>query len=385
MKHFSRLGTLTFIAGGVLLAPLAGAAGPDLHAASRATHLLLSSSSQGYLGVGTRDVDAERATALKLKEPHGAEIITIDQDAPAFKAGLKIHDVVVQMNGQRVDGLEQLRRLLHEIPPGRTITLVAMRDGQPQNFSVQLADRTQLTSKVMGALESDAQPETSADEPPSDIVLPRGSHSNGFFGSLTRNRYYIGVDIQPLPTGLADYFGARNGVLVGNVFSNSPASAAGLKPADVIQKVNGQPIVTLSDWEKAMHANRGKRVQVIIIRDRKEQTLNMIAGVTKTSGDLELPEVGQPTGQMLAELSGSFEGIDAAGLANQLRQSMKALDAQALREQARDPGNALIDANEIDREMVQSRQLLQENSQQLEEQMQNLRDALKSLQFQQMD
>ncbi len=385
MKHFSRLGTLTFVAAGVLLIPLAKAAGPDLHPASNSTELLLSNSSQGYLGVGIHDVDNERAAVLKLKDPHGAEITSIDKDAPAFKSGLRIHDVVVQMNGQRVEGIEQFRRMLHEIPPGRTITLVAMRDGQQQNFSVQLADRTQLATQIIVDLETDPPPAVSTDEPQPTIVLPGGGHSSGFFGSLTRNRYYVGVDIQPLPTGLADYFGARNGVLVGNVFSNSPASAAGLKPADVIQKVNGQPIVTLSDWEKAIHANRGKRVQVTIIRDRKEQTLSMIAGVAKGTSELDFPEVDQPEAQTLAELSGSFEGIDANGLANQIRQSMKGLDAEALKEQARKSGDTLIDANEIEKEMEQSRELLKQKGQQFQQQMQNLRDAMKSLQFQQMD
>ena len=202
---------------------------------------------------------------------------------------------------------------------------------------------------------------------------------------MTRNRYYVGVDIQPLPTGLADYFGAKNGVLVGNVFSNSPASAAGLKPADVIQKVNGQPIVSLSDWERAIRANHGKRVQVTIIRDKKEQTLSMVAGEGKSSSELQIPEIDSPGAQTLAELRGNPEGIDAAGLANQIRESMKGLDAAALLEQARKSGDTLIDANEIAKEMEQSRELLKQNGQQFQQQMQNLRNAMKSLQFQQMD
>jgi serine protease Do len=309
VKHFSRLGTLTIIAGGVMSLPLAYAAGLDFHPASDSAHLLLSNGSQGYLGVGLRDVDSERAAALKLKDPHGAEITSIDKDAPAFKSGLRIHDVVIQMNGQHVEGIEQFRRMLHEIPPGRTITLAAYREGQQQNFSVQLADRTQLAAKVIDDLETDPPSAVNAEEPPPTIVLPSGSHSSGFFGNLTRNRYYVGVDIQPLPTGLADYFGARSGVLVGNVFSNSPASVAGLKAADVIQKVNGQPIVTLSDWEKAIHANRGKRVQVTIIRERRELTLSMIAGVTKGTSELDFPmkkpPVSQsPATQTTAELCG---------------------------------------------------------------------------------
>ncbi len=79
MKHFSRLGTLTMIASGALLVPLANAAEADLHPASHATHLLLSNSSQGYLGVGLHDVNNERAAALKLKDPRGAEITSVDQ------------------------------------------------------------------------------------------------------------------------------------------------------------------------------------------------------------------------------------------------------------------------------------------------------------------
>jgi serine protease Do len=384
VKHFSRLGTLSMIAGGALLVPLVNAAGLDLRPAPNTTHLLLSNGSQGYLGVGLHDVDNDRATALKLKDPHGAEITSIDQDAPAFKSGLRLHDVVVQMNGQRVESIEQFRRMLHETPPGRTITLVAMRDGQSQNFSVQLADRTQLANQIIVDLETDPPPTANTDETPQTIVLPSGSHSSGFFGSLTHNRYYVGVDIQPLPTGLADYFGARNGVLVGNVFSNSPASVAGLKPADVIQKVNAQPIVTLSDWEKAIHANRGKRVQVTIIRERRELTLSMIAGVTKGTSELEVPAMNQPDAQTVAELRG-LDGFDTAGLANQIRQSMKSVGAEAPLEHAGKSGDTLIDASEIDKEMEQSQELLKQNSQQLQQQMQSLRDSLKSLQFQQMD
>jgi serine protease Do len=387
VKHFSRLGTLTLIASGALLVPLAKATEVDFIQVSRTTHLLISNSSQGYLGVGLRDVDAQRATALKLKDTRGVEINSVDKDAPAFKSGLRVHDVVVQMNGQHVDGTEQFRRMLHDIPPGRTITLMAVRDGQAQSFSVQLADRTQLAAQVINDLETDPPSDANADAS-QPIVLPKGSRSSGFFGSLSSKRYYIGVDIQPLPTGLADYFGARNGVLVGNVFSNSPASVAGLRPADVIQKVNGQAIVTLNDWDKAIHANRGKRVQVTIIRERRELTVSMIAGVTKGTSELNPPEVDQPESKTLAELSGSYEGIDADGLANQLRQSMRAPDVD-VKAQPKPGQNAddtlIVDANQIDQEMAQTRRLLGENSQQIERRMQHMRNALKSLQLQQMD
>ena len=103
--------------------------------------VLLHSNSQGYLGVDLADVDQEKAQALKLKEVRGAVITLIDHDAPAGQIGLKVNDVVVKLNGQAVEGAEQLRRMLREIPAGRKVSLEISRDGNLQTLAVQLADR----------------------------------------------------------------------------------------------------------------------------------------------------------------------------------------------------------------------------------------------------
>src|SRR3954468_16695553 len=76
-----------------------------------------------YLGIDTQDVTPQRVAPLKLKEERGVEVLTVDQDAPAGKAGLKEHDVILEFNGTRVEGVENLRRMIHEVPPGRTATL----------------------------------------------------------------------------------------------------------------------------------------------------------------------------------------------------------------------------------------------------------------------
>src|SRR5437899_9659649 len=94
-----------------------------------------------YLGVDTRDIRTDRLSALKLKEEHGVEVTTVDQDAPAGKAGIKEHDVILSVNGTAVESVEQLRRMIHEIPPGRMVTLGVSRNGQPLTFKAQLADR----------------------------------------------------------------------------------------------------------------------------------------------------------------------------------------------------------------------------------------------------
>src|SRR5437660_11399171 len=94
-----------------------------------------------YLGVDTRDIRADRLSALHLKEEHGVEVTMVDQDAPAGKAGVKEHDVILTINNQGVESVEQLRRMIHEIPAGRTIEIGISRDGQVSTLKAQLAER----------------------------------------------------------------------------------------------------------------------------------------------------------------------------------------------------------------------------------------------------
>src|SRR6202049_2811650 len=93
-----------------------------------------------YLGVDISDVTTERLSALKLKEEKGVEVTMVDQDAPAGKAGIKEHDVILTMNGTAIESGAQLRRMIHEMPPGRIVTFGLSREGQPVSVKVQLAD-----------------------------------------------------------------------------------------------------------------------------------------------------------------------------------------------------------------------------------------------------
>src|SRR5664280_3805286 len=99
---------------------------------------------QGYLGVDVRDVAEDQLAALKLKEARGAEIVLVDHDAPAGKVGLREHDVILRMNGQSIEGAEQLRRMLRESPPGTPLTLLVSRDGQRSTVTTQTANRDEV-------------------------------------------------------------------------------------------------------------------------------------------------------------------------------------------------------------------------------------------------
>ena len=108
-------------------------------------------SGKGYLGIGMRDISEDQVAALKLKEARGAEVVNMDHDGPACKAGLQIHDVIVQMNGQTIDGSDQVRRMLREMPVGSSVSFVISRDGQQTTISTQLANRDTVERRGLGA------------------------------------------------------------------------------------------------------------------------------------------------------------------------------------------------------------------------------------------
>jgi len=238
--------------------------------------------SQGYLGIGMRDVDTDRAPQLKLKTVTGVEVTTVDHDAPACKAGIRVHDVILSMNGQAIVGEAQLQRMLHDTPAGRTVSLLISRDGQQQTFSVQLVDRATLEAESWSQHIPVTDPDTDGTQP----AGTGNSFGNGVFSSLTSNPFYTGLDLDMLGPQLANYFGVHDGqgLLIRRVDDNSPAAAAGLRAGDVITRVNGESIATMNQWVHTLHANRGKQVQLTVIRDKHEGTVNMQAGRPKTKG-----------------------------------------------------------------------------------------------------
>src|SRR5580693_8988338 len=99
------------------------------------------SGASSYLGVDIADITSDRLGTLKLKEEKGVEVTMVDQDAPAGKAGIKEHDVILNMNGESIESQVQLKRMIRETPPGRVVSFGLSRDGQPVTVKVQLADK----------------------------------------------------------------------------------------------------------------------------------------------------------------------------------------------------------------------------------------------------
>ena len=250
---------------------------------------LLHSSSSGYLGVDLGDVDLQRSHALKLREARGAIITLIDHDAPAGKIGLKVNDVILKLNGQKVEGAEQLRLLLRAIPAGHTVSIEISRDGNLQTLSAQLADRRAIEREVWSKIGTS---EDLSEEAPQMGILANDSttsQSSGFHLPSFSASSSVGALVEPLSSQMAQYLGVTNGLIVKEVARKSEAAVAGLRPFDVILKVGPQNITTMSDWEQALHSHRGQQVQVTVLRNKKQQTITLQVD-SKHCGKLDLDQ-----------------------------------------------------------------------------------------------
>jgi len=239
-----------------------------------------------YLGVDINDVNKDRVSALKLKDEHGVEVVGVDQDAPAGKAGIKEHDVILEFNGQRVEGQEQLRRMIRETPPGRTVTLSVSRDGSMQQIKVEIGDRSKLmkdhnfgytvVNPGTGRARSGSSESFSFRMPemPDMSELPRIGNS---IQIITSRDASTGMVVDSIGEQLGEYFGVKNGegLLVRSIEKGSAAQIAGFKAGDVILKVEGHKIADRMDWRSALRDRKSTKLNVTILRDKHEQTLTL--------------------------------------------------------------------------------------------------------------
>lgn len=260
------------------------------------------SGSASYLGVDIADVSADRVAALKLKEEKGVEVTMVDQDAPAGKAGIKEHDVIQSMNGTEVDSKSQLQRMIHETPPGRTVTLVLSRDGQPVTVKVQLADRRSEFHVAKDKDDGDFHFEMPP-IPNIDVDIPN------FAVVVVQSSARSGLMVENLTPQLAEFFGAKDGkgVLVRSVEKGSRADKAGLRAGDVIVRVGDQAVHDTSDFTHVFHARSAGSVNVEVIRDRKAQSITIMLPGRRESGktlqeSFDLPEMDAQRRMELSEM-----------------------------------------------------------------------------------
>jgi serine protease Do len=252
---------------------------PARTASNRA--IVIRKTGSSYLGIGVAEVDSERAKALNLKEARGVEVKSVDRDSPAGKAGLKESDVVLEYNGQRIEGTEQFVRLVRETPVDRQVKLLVWRNGGTQTLMATIGHRLEHFSlhtpdggdgdftleipPVPEMPEMPEMPEVSEMAPLAEVLRAHTVHTG-----------MLGIEYETLGPQLAAFFGVKEGVLVRAVTKDSASEKAGMRAGDVIVKVDGEAVTGIHEIAGLVRAARGKRTfPVVIVRDKKELTLNV--------------------------------------------------------------------------------------------------------------
>lgn len=233
------------------------APGPD--------RIVLAKGSGSFLGIGVQEIDSDRAKALNLKEERGVEVTRVEDDSPAAKGGIKTGDVVLEFNGDRVEGVEQFMRMVRETPPGREVKLSIARNGAPQQLTMKTGSRkTWMTTRYGDTVEIPRIeiPEINVPDVPRAFMSWRSS--------------IAGIEAESLDSQLAEYFGVKEGVLVRSVVRGSAAEKSGLRAGDVIVKVDDNRVSSPREISASIRSTRSRKtVPVQVIRDRREVTIQL--------------------------------------------------------------------------------------------------------------
>ncbi len=238
-------------------------------------NIVIGDDGSSWLGVETHEVTADKAKELKLSAEHGVVLGKIVPDSPAAKAGLKENDVVTELNGQRIEGAAQFRRMIHETPAGRSIQLTVWRDGRSQTVSATLG-KSEERRRVMKMVTP--TPGTFAFRMPEIPDIPSMEwNGNMLFGSGPPR---LGIDAEDLNGQLGAFFGAPEGegILVRDVNSGSPAEKAGVKAGDVITSLNGERIRSVGELREklsAKHDDKDRTVKLGVLRNKSEISLSV--------------------------------------------------------------------------------------------------------------
>ena len=198
---------------------------------------------RAQLGVTVQTVSNDMAESLGLKQAGGVIISSVAPESAADRAGLKRGDVISSLNGQAVHDMNTLRNRVAEAGPGTTAELVIVRDGAEKHVNVRLEE---LDARRAARGESDDKRDGEPD------------------------RTALGVSVAPLTSEVASRLrlpADMRGMVVQEVDPDGRAMDAGIRPGDVIQEVNRQPVTSIEELRTAVRRNTDKPTLLLISRE----------------------------------------------------------------------------------------------------------------------
>ncbi len=198
---------------------------------------------RGWLGVRIQQVTQDVAQGLSMAgPPRGALVAGVDAKGPAAEGGIQAGDVILSFDGEAIDSMHDLPRIVAEKPVGKQVTVHVLRNGKEEDFTVTLG-RLEEADKVAAA-DAKAPAAASGDAPtqsPAPTPEPTPMVSTGPLGLTladlspdTRSQY-----------GIADT--VTGGAVVTGVADGSPASDKRMLPGDTIIEIAHEAVKAPDD------------------------------------------------------------------------------------------------------------------------------------------
>ena len=192
---------------------------------------------RGWLGVGIQDVSKDMAEYYGLKKGEGVLVVQVFPGDPAEQAGIKIKDIILEVNGKKVKDSRSLSRMIADIGVGEKTDIKLLRDGKEETIRVKVTKRD---DKRLAA----APPEKAYEEE-------------------------LGIKVSALTPEIAQQFkmSESDGVIVVEVAPDSKGAEAGVQIGDVIKELNHMPIDSVEAFRNAVdRVKKGDAVQMFILR-----------------------------------------------------------------------------------------------------------------------
>jgi serine protease Do len=198
---------------------------------------------RGWMGVQIQPVTDEIADSMGLRSNKGALVAETQPNSPALAAGLRSGDVIVAVNGDRIESPRELSRRIAAMGPEARVELTYLHAGAEKTTSVRLA-----------APPNDAP----ARLEPARLAEPD-------------------APLKPLGLTLAPARNGEAGVAVAQVEPEGAAARQGLRPGDVILEAAGQPVARPADVQGAFAAARKEGRKAVLLRVRSGEAVRFVA------------------------------------------------------------------------------------------------------------
>jgi serine protease Do len=192
---------------------------------------------RGWLGLTTQAITDDIRKSLKLKDQKGVLVSNVFAGDAADQAGIKIGDVILEIDGKTVSDNREMGQVVAALHVGSRVPVKIFRDGRT------------LTLQVVAAERKDGQEQET--------------------DSRLAERY--GLKAQEVTPEIARVLGmdAKTGVIVTEVKAGGPADEAGLKPRDVILKIANSEISGWKEFVAALKQGDKGEVMLLLVRRGK--------------------------------------------------------------------------------------------------------------------